>query len=32
MLKALATYFKDLDPKPLGGASRELVAAGKKNL
>jgi cytochrome c553 len=30
MLKALATYFKDLDPKPLGGAPRELVAAGKK--
>jgi cytochrome c553 len=30
MLEALATYFKDLNPKPLGGAPRELVAAGKK--
>src|SRR6202140_4137912 len=27
MLKALSTYFKDLDPKPLGGAPKELVAA-----
>src|SRR6476660_4785514 len=30
MLKALATNFKDLNPKPLGGAPKELVAAGKK--
>jgi cytochrome c553 len=31
MVSALATYFKDLDPKPLGGgASRELAATGKK--
>jgi cytochrome c553 len=30
MLKGLATYFKDLNPKPLGGAPTELVAAGKK--
>ncbi|WP_291688461.1 c-type cytochrome [Bradyrhizobium sp.] len=30
MLTALTTYFRDLDPKPLGGAPRELVAAGKK--
>jgi cytochrome c553 len=30
MVTALAMYFKDLDPKPLGGASRELTAAGKK--
>jgi cytochrome c553 len=30
MVKALATQFKDLDPKPLGGASKELAAAGKK--
>jgi cytochrome c553 len=30
MLTALATHFKDLDPKPLGGAPKELVAAGKK--
>ena len=30
MLTALSTYFKDLDPKPLGGAPRELAAAGKK--
>jgi cytochrome c553 len=30
MLKGLAAYFKDLDPKPLGGAPREDVAAGKK--
>jgi cytochrome c553 len=30
MLKALSTYFKDLDPKPLGGAPKELVAAGRK--
>jgi cytochrome c553 len=30
MVKALAAEFKDLDPKPLGGAPRELAAAGKK--
>jgi cytochrome c553 len=30
MLAGLAAHFKDLDPKPLGGAPRELVAAGKK--
>ncbi len=30
MLTALATYFKDLNPKPIGGAPRELVATGKK--
>jgi cytochrome c553 len=30
MLTALTEHFKDLNPKPLGGASRELVAAGRK--
>ena len=30
MLKALAEHFKDLNPKPLGGGSKELAAAGKK--
>src|ERR1035438_10727706 len=30
MLKALAEHFRDLNPKPLGGAPKELVAAGKK--
>ena len=30
MLKGLATHFKDLNPKPLGGAPRELANAGKK--
>jgi cytochrome c553 len=30
MLTALATHFRDLNPKPLGGAPTELVAAGKK--
>ena len=30
MLSGLATHFKDLNPKPLGGAPKELVAAGKK--
>ena len=30
MVKALAAEFKDLDPKPLGDAPRELAAAGKK--
>jgi cytochrome c553 len=29
MLTALGTHFKELNPKPLGGAPRELVAAGK---
>ena len=29
MVTALATHFKDLNPKPLGDAPRELVAAGK---
>jgi cytochrome c553 len=27
---ALAAHFRDLDPKPLGGAPRELVPMGKK--
>jgi cytochrome c553 len=30
MRTALAMHFKDLNPKPLGGAPRELAAAGKK--
>ena len=30
LLTALTTYFKDLNPKPLGGAAKELEAAGKK--
>ena len=30
MVKALAGYFQDLNPKPLGGAPRELAADGKK--
>lgn len=30
MIKALATSFHDLNPKPLGNAPKELVAAGKK--
>jgi cytochrome c553 len=30
MRTALAAHFKDLNPKPLGGAPRELVAGGKK--
>jgi cytochrome c553 len=30
MLEGLSTYFKTLDPKPLGGAPKELVAEGKK--
>ena len=29
MVTALASYFKDLDPRPLGGAPVELAAAGK---
>jgi cytochrome c553 len=30
MITALATHFRDLNPKPLGGAPRQLVATGKK--
>ncbi|THD61727.1 MAG: c-type cytochrome [Bradyrhizobium sp.] len=30
MLTDLTTYFKDLNPKPLGGGPKELMAAGKK--
>jgi cytochrome c553 len=30
MLAALTTQFKELNPKPLGGASREHTATGKK--
>jgi cytochrome c553 len=30
MLTALAAHFRDLDPKPLGGAPKELVAVGKR--
>ena len=30
MLKALAEHFRDLNPKPLGGAPKDIVAAGKK--
>jgi len=30
MVQGLAAYFKDLNPKPLGGAPAELAAAGKK--
>src|ERR1035441_7236691 len=30
MLTALSAHFKDLNPKPLGGAPKELVAAGRK--
>jgi cytochrome c553 len=30
LLTALTTYFQTLDPKPLGGAPKELVAAGKQ--
>src|ERR1700676_989323 len=30
MLTALSAHFKDLNPKPLGGAPKELAAAGKK--
>jgi cytochrome c553 len=30
LLRALAEDFKNLDPRPLGGAPRELVAEGKK--
>jgi hypothetical protein len=28
--RSLAANFHDLDPKPLGGAPKDLVAAGKK--
>src|SRR5476651_522987 len=30
MLPALAAHFRDLSPKPLGGAPKNLVAAGKQ--
>ena len=30
MVKALSEYFKNLDPKPLGGASKGNVSEGKK--
>jgi cytochrome c553 len=30
MLTALATHFRDLNPKPFGGAAKELVPKGKK--
>jgi len=30
MITALAANFRDLNPKPLGGAPKELVAAGEK--
>ena len=30
MLGALASHFKNLNPKPLGGAPRDLMEAGKK--
>jgi cytochrome c553 len=30
MLGALATHFHDLNPKPIGGAPKELIASGKK--
>jgi cytochrome c553 len=30
MLEGLATHFRDLNPKPLGGAPKQLVAEGKK--
>jgi cytochrome c553 len=30
MVAALAAYFKDLDPKPLGGSPRELAVTGKR--
>jgi cytochrome c553 len=30
MLEGLSSYFKNLDPKPLGGAPKELMAEGKK--
>ncbi len=30
MLTALTTFFQNLDPKPLGGAAKELIPAGMK--
>ena len=30
LVAALAANFHDLDPKPLGGAPKDIVAAGKK--
>src|SRR6266851_817413 len=30
MITALARHFSDLNPKPIGGAPRDLLAAGKK--
>jgi cytochrome c553 len=30
LLEALTNYFRDLNPKPLGGAPADLAAAGKK--
>jgi cytochrome c553 len=30
MITAVAAYFKNLDPKPLGGSPRELAATGKR--
>jgi cytochrome c553 len=30
MLTPLAEHFRDLNPKPLGGAPKEIVAEGKK--
>jgi cytochrome c553 len=30
MLTALSTYFRELNPKPLGGAPRDSLAIGKK--
>jgi cytochrome c553 len=30
LLTALTTYFQELNPKPLGGAPKELAAAGKQ--
>jgi cytochrome c553 len=30
MQRALAEHFRGLNPKPIGGAAREIVAAGKK--
>src|SRR6516165_12555764 len=30
MVKSLASYFKNLDPKPLGGAPQGLIGEGKK--
>jgi cytochrome c553 len=30
MITALASYFRELDPQPIGGAPKELITAGKK--